>query len=146
MRKIAILLVFLVGVGSLAAAQDEMLNSIGTLGASYMYTAFVSIGAICDGNNADVYDDDTALQLLEEMKNMAKASAESLSRLMDSGTLARDDFDFTGGIVNVLDLLFKEAESYQNFLKTGDQKYAQLYNNYRNSAWEKIASLLGIPG
>ena len=146
MKRFTIILILLVVLSSMVSAQDELLNSVGTLGASYMYTAFVSIGAIYDGNHSEVYDDDTTIQLLEEMKNLAKVSAGSLNQLLDSGTLTNDDFEYTREIVNALDLLFKEAESYQNFIKTGDEKHGQLYNQYRNSAWQKISSLLGIQG
>ena len=41
-------------------------------------------------------------------------------------------------------LLFNEAENYQSYVHTGEDRYATLYDNYRNNAWTKITDLLGI--
>ena len=47
-------------------------------------------------------------------------------------------------LIATLGLLFKEAESYQEYVQTGEEREATLYDNYRNNAWAKITDLLGI--
>ena len=145
MRKtilVAELLVILVSVGSFA--QDDLLNSIGALGAGYMYTSYLAIGAVADGHYFEVYDDQTAVQLMEEIKNIAEATSASLQELLGNENLAIEDFNFINEMISTLGLLFKEAESYQNYIDTGEERYATVYDNYRNNAWVKIADLLGI--
>jgi hypothetical protein len=138
----AIIVVCLAAAG--AFAQDEALSSVGALGAGYMYTTYLSIGAIADGHYYEVYDDETTLQLMEEIKSLADATSESLQELLESEAITIDDFNYINEIINTLGLLYSEAESYQNYVETGDERQATLYDNYRNNAWAKITDLLGI--
>jgi hypothetical protein len=125
-------------------AQDEALSSIGALGAGYLYTSYLAIGAVADGHYYDVYDDETAIQLMEEVKNLADATSGSLRELLGSGDLTIEDFNYINEMMATLDLLFREAESFQNYVQTGEERYATVYDNYRNNAWAKITELLGI--
>ncbi len=138
----ALLFVLLAATG--AFAQDEALSSVGALGAGYMYTSYLAIGAIADGHYYEVYDDETTVQLMEEIKGLADATSESLQELLGSDTITIDDFNFINEIITTLGLLFKEAESYQSYIETGEERYATVYDNYRNNAWAKITDLLGI--
>ena len=140
---VAAFIVLCVAAGA-AFGQDEILNSIGALGAGYMYTSYLAIGAIADGHYYEVYDDETATQLMEEIKSIADATGDSLQELLGSGNLAVDDFNFINEMISVLGLLHKEAESYQSFIQTGEERHATVYDNYRNNAWSKITTLLGI--
>ena len=125
-------------------AQEEALSSVGALGAGYMYTTYLSVGAIADGHYYEVYDDETTVQLLEEIKSLADATSASLQELIHSDILNADDFTYINEIINTLGLLYREAESYQNYVETGEERQATLYDNYRNNAWAKITDLLGI--
>ena len=125
-------------------AQDEALSSVGALGAGYMYTTYLSIGAIADGHYYEVYDDETTVQLMEEIKSLADATTDTLQELLGSEVLTTDDFNFINEMITTLGLLFKEAESYQSYIETGEERFATVYDNYRNNAWAKITDLLGI--
>jgi len=71
--------------------------------------------------------------------------SEALAKKMiHSDILDVEDFTFINEIINTLGLLYREAESYQNYIKTGDEKQATLYDNCRNNAWVQIVDLLGI--
>jgi hypothetical protein len=145
MRKTILVAVLLIALGSAGAfAQDEFLTSIGALGAGYMYTSYLAIGAVADGHYSEVYDDETAMQLMEEIKSIADSTSGSLQELLGSDTITIDDFNFINEMIATLGLLYKEAESYQNYVQTGEERYATVYNNYRNNAWAKITDLLGI--
>ena len=144
-KKVAvIILLFGLFAAGNTVAQEEALSSVGALGAGYMYTTYLSIGAIADGHYYEVYDDETAVQLMEEIKSLADATTGSLQELLHSDILSADDFTFINEIINTLGLLYSEAESYQNYVKTGEERQATLYDNYRNNAWAKIVDLLGI--
>jgi hypothetical protein len=145
MKKTTFVVVLLMALGSVGAfAQDEFLTSIGALGAGYMYTSYLAIGAVADGHYFEVYDDETAVQLMEEIKSMANSTSGSLQELLGSDTITLDDFNFINEMIATLALLSKEAESYQNYIQTGEERYATVYDNYRNNAWAKITDLLGI--
>ena len=137
------LLVILLAAGN-TFAQDEALSSVGALGAGYMYTTYLSIGAIADGHYYEVYDDETTVQLMEEIKSLADATTDTLQELLGSEVLTTDDFNFINEMITTLGLLFKEAESYQSYIETGEDRFATVYDNYRNNAWAKITDLLGI--
>lgn len=144
MKKSWIVLVLLSLLVIDALAQEEALSAVGALGASYMYSSYLSIGAIADGHYYEVYDDETAVQLMEEIKSLADATTESLQELLGSDIIGADDFSFINEIITTLGLLYKEAESYQSYIQTGEERQATLYDNYRNNAWAKIVDLLGI--
>ena len=143
-RKICIAVVMIVFVSAGAFAQDDLLNSIGALGAGYMYTSYLAIGAVADGHYFEVYDDETALQLMDEVKSIADGTSDSLRQLLENEDLAIEDFNFINEMIATLGLLYKEAESYQQYVQTGEDRHATLYDNYRNNAWAKITDLLGI--
>jgi hypothetical protein len=143
-RKIWIAVVMIVFVSAGAFAQDDLLNSIGALGAGYMYTSYLAIGAVADGHYFEVYDDETALQLMDEVKSIADGTSDSLRQLLENEDLAIEDFNFINEMIATLGLLYKEAESYQQYVQTGEDRHATLYDNYRNNAWAKITDLLGI--
>jgi hypothetical protein len=84
------------------------------------------------------------MQLMEEIKSLANATSEPLQELIGSDIISVDDFSFINEIITTLGLLSKEAESYQDYIQTGDERQATLYDNYRNNAWAKIVDLLGI--
>ena len=140
---VIVLLFVLLAAGN-TFAQDEALSSVGALGAGYMYTTYLAIGAIADGHYYEVYDDETTVQLLEEIKSLADATSESLQELLESDTIMIDDFNFVSEMITTLGLLYKEAENYQNYVQTGEERYPTVYDNYRNNAWAKITDLLGI--
>jgi hypothetical protein len=139
---IAVLLIALVSGG--AFAQDDLLNSIGALGAGYMYTSYLAIGAVADGHYFEVYDNETTMQLLEEIKGIANGTSDSLQQLLGNENLAIEDFNFSNEMIAALGLLYKEAESYQEYVRSGEDRHATIYDNHRNNAWTKITDLLGI--
>jgi hypothetical protein len=145
MRKIFLIAVVLICLGSLGIfAQADLLDSIGALGAGYMYTSYMAIGTVADGHFFEVYDDETTIQLLEEIKGFANGISESLRRLLDNEKLAIEDFNFVNEVLTTIGLLYKEAETYQEYVHTREERYATIYDNYRNNAWAKITDLLGI--
>lgn len=139
---IAVLLIVIVSAG--AIAQDDLLNSIGALGAGYMYTAYLAIGAVADGHYFEVYDDETTMQLMDEIKGIANGTSDSLRQLLENENLTIEDFNFINEMIATLGLLYKEAESYQQYVQTGEDRHATIYDNFRNNAWAKITDLLGI--
>jgi len=145
MRKTITVGVILLLVGITGVfAQEEALSSVGALGTAYIYTTYLSIGAIADSHANEVYDEDTTIQLLEEIRKFINAAGATLQQLRDSDVLSSEDFDFVNEILNALGLLYREAESYQSFVKSGDEQQAALYEAYRQNAWKKISELLGI--
>jgi hypothetical protein len=136
--------VFLCLAAAVVPAQDEALIAIGALGASYLYSTYLSIGAIADGHYYEVYDDQTTSDLMGELMNLAGSSIEALQGLLHSDTLDSEDFNYVTEMINILGLLQKEAESYQSYIESGDDNLATRYDNYRNNAWTKLSTLLGI--
>ena len=144
MKKRAITMVLLLGFASAVFAQEQALNSVGALTAAYMYTAYLAIGAIADSHYYEVYDDETTVQLMGNIKGFAGAANESLQLLVESDLLSPEDFSYVNELISTLRLLFQEAESYQSYIETGEERYAAIYDSFRENAWSKIAVLLEI--
>ena len=146
--KKTILLVVLMGLLCIAAnnvfAQEEALSTVGVLGTSNIYITYVAIGAIADGHCYEVYDDDTAIELMQVFANLSSSSIESLQDLLDFGNLDSEDFSIVNEMISILNLLINEAQAYQQYIETYNDSCADRYENYRNSAWEKIEVLLGL--
>jgi len=125
-------------------AQNEELTTIGTLGASTMYVTYMAVGSISDGHANEVYDDETTSSLLQSLEQMAQSSKESLEKLKSAGRLGDEDLEFVSEMIKTLDLLSGQAQSYIQFVKTGNKSNAGEYDEYRTKAWSKIVVLLGI--
>ena len=142
--KLLIVVVLLVAAAGGVYAQDEALAAIGALGGAYMYTNYLSIGAIADGHHYDVYDGETTISLMSELMNLTASAAGSLQTLVRTGTLSPEDFSYVNEIITALGLLTSQAESFKAYVETGDAAQATLYDRYRNNAWAKISELLEI--
>jgi hypothetical protein len=142
--KLLVVGVLLVAAAGGAFAQDEALTAIGALGGAYMYTTYLSIGAVADGHYYEVYDDQTTVNLMNELMNLAGSAAGSLQVLVKTGTLTPEDFNFVNEIITTLGLLSKQAEGFKAYVETGDENQATVYDSYRNNAWAKISELLEI--
>jgi hypothetical protein len=142
--KLLIAAVLLLAAAGGAFAQTEALTAIGALGGGYMYTTYLSIGAIADGHYYKVYDDQTTINLMGELMNLATSAAGSLQVLVKTGTLTPEDFKFVNEIITTLGLLTRQAEGFKTYVETGDENQATVYDSYRNNAWAKIAELLEI--
>jgi len=136
--------VLLMAAAGGAFAQEEALTAIGALGGAYMYTTYLSIGAIADGHYYEVYDDETTISLMSELMNLTGSAAGSLAKLVQTGKLTPEDFSFVNEIITTLGLLGRQAEAFRTYVEGGDEEQATLYDSYRNNAWEKISELLEI--
>ena len=106
MKRLLVVWVLLSLFGGGVFAQEEALSAVGALGASYMYTSYLSIGAVADGHYYEVYDDETAGQLMEEIKSLVDATTESLQGLLSSDVISIDDFSYINEIITTLGLLY----------------------------------------
>ena len=143
-KRLVSLIAVLCVVSMPLLAQDEELTAIGALGASTMYVTYMAVGSISDGHANEVYDDQTTSSLLQSLAQMAQSSMESLEELKTAGRLGDEDFEFVSEMIKTLDLLSGQAQSYLQFVKTGNKSKAGEYDEYRNKAWSKIVVLLGI--
>jgi hypothetical protein len=125
-------------------AQNEELTAIGALGASTMYVTYMAVGSISDGHANDVYDDQTTSNLLQSLAQMAQSSKESLEKLKAAGRLSDEDLVFVSEMIKTFDLLSGQAQSYIQFVQTGNKSKAGEYDEYRKKAWSSIVILLGI--
>ena len=144
MRKALLVAAVLIVAAAGAFAQDEALTAIGALGGAYMYTTYLSIGAIADGHYYEVYDDQTTVSLMGELMNLANSAAGSLQMPVKTGSLTPEDFAYVNEIITTLGLLSRQAEGFKTYVETGDENQATIYDSYRNNAWTKISELLEI--
>jgi hypothetical protein len=100
MRNTILVAALLFIIGSVGAfAQDDLMTSTGALGADYMCTSYVAIGAVADSHYFETYDDQTTVQLMQEIKSIADATSASLQELLGNENLAIEDFNFLNEMI-----------------------------------------------
>jgi hypothetical protein len=69
---------------------------------------------------------------------------EHMIKLMDAGTLNKNDAQFVQSTIDVLDLVLREGDDLRDYIGSGKQNDAQAYDGSRKKAWKEIKTLLSI--
>lgn len=129
----------------MAALKDLNSNlsySVGWLGGTQVYFLFAYIGTIGDGFGNDVYDEDTATELIMEVINNTKGTADMLGKLKPK--MNADDAEAIGNMIDI----YKDLNTYSTalgaFIKSRSQADLDKYQNARKTVWPKIQDFLGL--
>ncbi len=126
--------------------QQIMLETIGQLSAQAVYLSYLATGTIADGHAKQIYDNDTAIELLSKIVILAQQTPQQLDKLMASGALGGEDIVYVNDLIQTMHLLAAQAGAYRNYITSRNQAHLQVFSSKRKEAWEKIRILLGIEG
>lgn len=147
MKKLGWLLLLLLfsvsGFGQ--KGKDAALQAIGGSVSLVLYNTYLVIGMAADGYAGNVYSAETAIELVEEQVGGIDAVKGQFEGLLDSGFLIDpNDVTYTKEVLGAFDLVDAEAEALLEYLNSGTDEAARVYEERRVVAWEEISRLLGI--
>jgi hypothetical protein len=125
-------------------AQDTNLQAVGSLSSANLYLTYISIGAVADGHSRELYSDEFAASLLTNITEITRNSISSLSQVLENGNLDEADTTYVHGAIDTLEVLIDQAESYKTYMEKKSPQYAEIYNNYKQIAWQQVAGMLGL--
>jgi len=117
------------------AAEDDtaLLSTLGyTTGQSVLLT-HMAVGTLAEATN-----------FVTTYINITQGMKEQLTKLVDADTLNKNDTEFINNTIEVLDLVLKEAKALKQFVGSGDDTDATVYDKARKKALKEIKTLLGM--
>ncbi len=138
------LILILVLTDARISAQDSNLQAVGALSSANLYLTYVSIGAIADSHSREIYKDETAASLLTNITDITKNSIGSLHKVLESESLDEDDTNYLKEMIDTLEVLIEQAESYKTYIEKNSSEYVAIYNNYKEVARQQVTKLLGF--
>lgn len=125
-------------------AGNPVLHTIGALGAQGVFSTYMAIAELADLYGAEAYDKAKALQLAGGYAGLTEAAKESLSDLVDSGTLSAADEAGVTQLIAINDLLGKTAQGIIAYIKDPSEENHASYDKNRQKSWNAISKFLGI--
>ena len=101
-----------------ADTEQAALKSVGALSVAFFYQTQVNIGILADATAKEVYEQDTANQLLQLSLNFIEMFEKQMNELLEE-KLDDSDVDTLETFKEVNDQLKKEAVALQAFWKRG---------------------------
>jgi hypothetical protein len=127
-----------------AADDTVLLNTLGyTTGQSVLLT-HMAVGTLADAFVGKAYKAEQATTFVNTYINVTKGMKEQMTKLVDAGTLSKNDTQFVESTVEVLDLVLREANDLKDYISSGKQNDAQAYDSSRKKALKEIKTLLSI--
>ena len=127
-----------------AAGDDALLSTLGyTTGQSVLVT-HLAIGTLADAYVGKMYKSEQATSIVTTYINVTKGMKEHMIKLLDAGTLNKNDAQFVQSTVETLDLVLREGDDLRDYIGSGKQNDAQAYDGSRKKAWKSIKDLLNI--
>ena len=130
---------------SVKAADDTvLLNTLGyTTGQSVLLT-HMAVGTLADAFAGKAYKSDQATNIINTYINVTKGMKDQMKKLVDEGTLSKNDSQFVENTIEVLDLVLREANDLKDYISSGKQSDVQTYESSRKKALKEIKTLLSI--
>jgi hypothetical protein len=141
---LAVLSAVVLAIAPARAADDALLSTLGyTTGQSVLVT-HLAVGTLADAYVGKMYKSEQATSIVTTYINVTKGMKEHMIKLMDAGTLNKNDAEFVQSTIDVLDLVLREGDDLRDYISSGKQNDAQAYDSSRKKAWKEIKTLLSI--
>ena len=141
---LAVLSALVLAIAPTHAADDALLSTLGyTTGQSVLVT-HLAVGTLADAYVGKMYKSEQATSIVTTYINVTKGMKEHMIKLLDAGTLDKNDSQFVKSTVDVLDLVLREGDDLRDYISSGKQNDAQAYDSSRKKAWKEIKTLLSI--
>jgi hypothetical protein len=128
---------------SRAASDDTaLLTALGYTTSQSILLSHLGVGTLADAFMAKVYKDERATDVLSRYINITQGMKDQLNKLIEAGTLTKDDSEFMRRAVVVLDLVLEESRAFKAFVGTKSEANAQSYDQARKKALAEIKGLL----
>lgn len=130
---------------SVRAADDSaLLSALGATTGQSVLVTHLAIGTLADAYVGKMYKAEQATSIVTTYIKVTKGMKEHMIKLIDAGTLNKNDQEFVKNTVDVLDLVLREGDDLRDYIASGKQNDAQAYDGSRKKAWKSIQTLLNI--
>jgi|GEM_PF-4560940 len=126
------------------AKPDPIVSSLGATGAQAVLSTFFAIAQLADLYGAKAYDKEKATQLAGMFAGTTESAKESLTDLIASDKLSKEDNAGIQEMVVINDLLGKMANGIQGFIADPSEANEATYQKNREKAWKAISKFLNI--
>lgn len=127
-----------------ADTPDPIAVALGGTGAQAVFSTFMAIAELADLYGAKAYDKDKVAELAETYGKLTEGAKESLTDLIASGKLSKEDNTSVQEMVVINDLLGKMSGSITAYVKSPTPESEAAYSKNREKAWKAIQKFLGI--
>lgn len=126
-----------------AAAQPEMLETLGSLSAAHLYQTHLNIGLLADGVETGTYTVAEAEESLRPVLDLMKQLDARLAKLTKSDISAEDRraIQQTQAVSALLRL---QADALRANWASGDMKTAGDFQEARHATWDGLAKVMGL--
>lgn len=118
--------------------------TLGATSAQATFSTYMAIAELADLAGAKTYDKDKCIEIAGMYAKLTENAKESLTDLLDSGKVNRDDEEALRQIVVINDLLGKTAQSITTYLKDSSDENEAAYQKARQKSWKALSKFLGI--
>ena len=142
---VLLMLVMTTSIGAQTCEQREenLKSSLASFSAAVLYNTYGLIGSISDGFGQDVYNDETAINLLDAQNKLM----DNLVRVLDELNkthLPEKDSIYINSASNILRGLKKQSELMQDYCNNKRQQKLNAYEEQRKKNWSDISKLMGV--
>ena len=124
--------------------EEKIKNSLNSFSAALLYNTYGLIGSIADGFGQDVYNSETAINLLDAQKKLMDNLVNVLDDLSKNNFLPEKDSIYASSASTILKGLKKQAELMQDYCNNKRQQKLNAYEEQRKKNWSAINSLMGV--
>ena len=125
--------------------EKELLSTIGSFSAGFLYNTYGVIGSISDAFVHEAYDTQTVNDLLNAQNNMLAHMATMLENLVKGKYLTDSvDIQYANSAALILKGLKKQSELLLEYVKNKSKQKSDIYEDQRSKNWKDISKLMGL--
>ena len=140
---IALLVLLVPTAAATASDYTVYIETIGTFSGSYIFMTYGYIGVVADAYSKDIYKSRQVRDMMDEKVVFLNKLVESL-RGVQQTNIDQNDREFIEAMIEILNLLKKEAESLSAFAASNDPEDVKRFDQARQEAWSQIKKVFGV--
>ncbi|MBL0017492.1 MAG: hypothetical protein IPP17_13925 [Bacteroidetes bacterium] len=146
MKKFVFALLLLIGSQLQAqTGKDEALEALGGSGGLLLYDTYLVIGEAADAFTKDTYTAEEVEKIVQEQIGGIETVQGQYDALLATKFLSDPaDSKFLRELTDAFDLVVAEGKALIEYVHSGSDTDAGLYEDNRSAAWAEISRLLGF--
>jgi hypothetical protein len=127
------------------SGKNEALEALGGSGGLLLYDTYLVIGEAADAYSRDAYTASEVEEIVKEQIGGITTVQKQYEALLATKFLSDpNDQKFLRELSDAFDLVVAEGEALVDYVNSGSDTDATIYDDNRKAAWAEISSLLGM--
>lgn len=143
-RTLLLLSVISLSLSGNKASADALATALGATGAQGLFCNYMAIAELADLYGGKSYDKKKTNELAAMYGKLTETAKDSLTDLIDSGKLDKDDTVAVQQMVVINGLLSKMAGGIEEFVADPSKENEAAYEKNRQKAWNALSKFLGL--